>query len=296
MTGSDKIAVTPEMVHNPVAWATNQLERAQIESARFEAQLLLALALNVSRVSVIAQTYPCPSSEQWQAFANLVQERCRHTPLAYLRGSQEFYGLTFTVTPDVLIPRPETELLVEFALEMLQAIPDRQPPIITDVGAGSGCIGIAILANNPGARALSLDISAPALAIARNNAQQNGVSDRIRFVRSDLISGVGRGTIDILVSNPPYIPDGEIPILQPEVRDFEPRLALEGGPDGLAPHRRLAANARHVLRPHGWIATEVALGQAAAVAAIFHGAGLHRVTTRQDLMGIDRIVCASIAS
>jgi release factor glutamine methyltransferase len=273
--------------------AVQALEAAGIEDARFEAQLLLAQALGVSRTAVVAGLIPEPNAAQRQEFTRLVRERGRRVPLAYLRGEQEFYGLPFLVNPAVLIPRPETELLVDFALEALAACARsvEEPPVLADVGTGSGCIAVAVLANCPAARAVAVDVSAEALETASRNARRNGVAERLRFVRGGLLDGAAGMCMDVIVSNPPYIPTSEIPTLQSEVRDFEPRAALDGGADGLVFPRRLAAAARRVLRPDGRIAVEVAMGQAETAARIFHAAGLVNVERRRDLAGIERVVC-----
>ncbi|HZT40930.1 MAG TPA: peptide chain release factor N(5)-glutamine methyltransferase [Chthonomonadaceae bacterium] len=277
-----------------LAEAIATLAAAGIEDPRFEAQILLALALGVSRSQVVAGLAPPPTEAQRQAFLSLVQERARRVPLAYLRGSQEFYGLPFTVTPEVLIPRPETELLVDFALETLRAA-ETPSPVLADVGTGSGCIAIAVLAHCPPARALAVDISAAALAVAGTNAARNGVTERIRFARAGLLTGLATAHFDLVVSNPPYIPTSEIPKLQEEVRAFEPELALDGGADGLDFHRGLVTGAMRALRPGGWLAVEVAMGQAPVVAALFRQAGLTSIAIRQDLAGIERVVAAKLA-
>lgn len=265
------------------------LAEAGIEASRFEAQLLLALALGVSRTAILAETYPEPSEAQWAEFERLVTERAKRVPLAYLRGRQEFYGLSFVVGPAVLIPRPETELLVEFALERLKEHPAKQAAI-ADVGTGSGCIAIAVLAHLPTARAVAFDLSAEALTLARNNATINSVTDRVCFVRADTLSAARTTAYDLIVSNPPYIPTAEIPTLQTEVRAHEPHLALDGGEEGLTVHRHLAAGARRALRPGGWLAVEVAMGQAQAVASLYRDTGLKPITIRRDLAGIERLV------
>ncbi len=336
MAGADGAQTNTEttpLLSTPTAleWAMRLFDAAGIETPRFEAQLLLALALGVTRTVVVAGLHPRLSEKEFRAFERLVRERERHVPLAYLRGTQEFYGLTFTVTPATLIPRPETELLVEFALEKLSpphckgsalngsrlglatletqrhrekqergkreeeiTLSPHHPltpsPLLVDVGTGTGCIPIAVLANCPEARAIALDLSAEALAVARQNANANGVADRLCCVQGDMLTGVGRN-IDLLLSNPPYIPTEEVAGLQPEVRDFEPRLALDGGPDGMTFLRRLAGEARRVLKPNGWLAVEVAIGQAAAVTALFAAQGLTEIVIRRDLAGIERMVC-----
>ena len=279
-----------------LTWALARLNAAGIESPRFEAQLLLALTLGVSRTTILAGLRSDLSEREFQRFEGLVRERERRVPLAYLRGTQEFYGLTFAVTPATLIPRPETEMLVDFALEKLTLPPPLLEErglggevILVDVGTGTGCIPIAVLAHCPGAYAIAVDLSAEALKVARGNAEANGVADRLRFVRGNLLTGMGR-EIDLLLSNPPYIPTGEVDGLQPEVRDFEPHLALDGGADGLDLLRGLAREARRVLKPGGWLAVEIAMGQAPVVIKLFAANGLTDIAARRDLAGIERIV------
>lgn len=273
--------------------ALERLAQAGVESPRFEAQLLLAMALGVSRTTVITATYPEPTAEQEGRFARLVAQREQRVPLAYLRGTQEFYGLPFTVSPATLIPRPETELLVDFARERLAARlrshPESETVPFADIGTGSGCIAIAVLANVPQASAVGVDISPAALTVAAENARQNGVAERIQFIQASLLAAVGTH-LELIVANPPYIPAAQIPTLQPEVRDFEPHLALDGGQDGLDFYRVLARSAASHLRPGGWLAVEVGQGQAEAVAAEFQHGGWQNVGRRRDLAGIERIV------
>ena len=240
----------------------------------------------------------------------LVAARCRHTPFAYLRGFQEFYGLEFEVSPAVLIPRPETEMLVDFAREKLDPLSAshagdgarahvnsgaKMPihacgPLLADVGTGSGCIAIACLVHCPRASAAAVDLAPDALAHARRNAFRNGVSSRMRFIEGNLLAGAAADRFDVILSNPPYIPSAKCEELQPEVRDAEPRLALDGGPDGLAPYRMLSPQAARSLAPRGWLAVEVGIGQALDVTRIFARAGLQDIETRKDLAGIERVV------
>lgn len=266
--------------------AIARLKAAGVETPRLEAQLLLAQALGTTRTAVVAGIYREPDADQRAEFERLVQARERRTPLAYLRGTQEFYGLTFRVGPEALIPRPETEMLVEFALEKAGAA-----GALADVGTGSGCILTAVLAHAAGARGVGFDLSAAALALARRNLGQNGVAERARLVRSDLLTGAGTERFEVIVSNPPYIPSAEIAALAPEVRDSEPRLALDGGTDGLECYRRLAVQALRALQPGGWLAVEVGMGQAPEVAALWQAAGWQEVAARRDLAGIERVVC-----
>lgn len=301
-----------ETVDSAATWAKKILTKSNIPDARLESQLLLALALDVSRLSIIAGTCPPPDAVQQKRFIELVEARIRHIPFAYLRGTQEFYGLTFTVSHAVLIPRPETELLVDFALEKLSELKsakrsvgvenstdarhilnfadNEMMPLIADVGTGSGCIPIAVLANFPTVCAIASDISGDALAVARRNAAANEVVNRLRFVRTDLLSAVGETKFALIVSNPPYIPTAEIDTLQPEVRASEPRAALDGGSDGLDFYRRLIVQAVWTLLPGGWLAVEVGQGQAADVSALMECAGLSEIEIQNDLAGIARVV------
>ena len=279
-----------------VGSAATRLAECGVESPRLEAQLLLALALGITRTAVVAGLFDPPAQEQAQSFSRLVNSRCRHIPLAYLRGTQEFYGLEFAVGPVVLIPRPETEMLVDFAREILalemssKGSTSSACPVIADVGTGSGCIAIAALAYCPVARGIALDLSEGALEVARGNAARQGVIERLRFLRGSLLAGAGPARFDLILSNPPYIPSSQIAGLQPEVRDSEPRLALDGGPSGLDPYRELAPAARRSLKPGGTIAVEVGMGQAPEVAAIFGAARLTQIEIRRDLAGIERVV------
>lgn len=296
-----------------VVWAAQALEAAGIENARFEAQLLLAMTLGVSRSSIVAQTYPAPCEAQQTRFADLVRQRSERIPMAYLRGSQEFYGREFLVTPAVLVPRPETELLVEKILMLLnekvtqkeeliqkeesttedtskKGLQRQNPVLLADVGTGSGCIPVSILGEQTNLRALAFDLSEEALGVARQNAAGNGVGDRIRFVQGDLLTGARGGSFDIIVSNPPYIPSSEIASLQKEVSVYEPRLALDGGTDGLDIYRRLIVQAYQALKSPGWLALEVGCGQADDVAVLLRQAGYEAIQTSIDLAGIARVV------
>lgn len=269
-----------------LASATQKLEAAGVESARLEAQLLLAQALGVTRTTVLAGTFAEPTPQQRAEFDRLTRARAQRIPLAYLRGTQEFYALDFEVTPAVLIPRPETELLVEFARTQLSSARSAR---IADMGTGSGCIAVSVLKHCPAAHAIATDLSADALAIARRNAVRHDVADRVRFIRTDTLEGVS-GPLDLVLSNPPYIPTREILALQPEVRDREPRLALDGGADGLDTHRKLAQQAAALLRPGGGIAIETAMGQAAQVAELLERAGFSHIAIQTDFAGIERMV------
>lgn len=267
--------------------AISALEAAGVENARLEAQLLLGIAANASRAQIIAGTFPSLTPEQSQRFIQLVLERRNRVPLAYLRGSQEFYGLTFAVGEEVLIPRPETEALVDFARETLSDA--ETPPLIADIGTGSGCIVISALKHLPIATAVASDTSAQALSLARRNAQANGVSHRVEWVRTNLLNGV-LSKFDLIFSNPPYIPSEDITALQPEVKDNEPLAALDGGEDGFAVIRPLIESAFHSLKRGGFFALEVGKGQARETISLLERAGFQGADARNDLAGIERVV------
>jgi len=274
-----------------VALAERTLTAAEIESPpRFEAQLLVAQALCSDRSAVVARTAAGPDAHQKDELFRLLSNRVKRVPLAYLRGNQEFYGIRFAVNSATLIPRPETELLVDFAREVLGARPLGDNPIVIDVGCGSGCILIAVLAHCPLARAVAVDISSDALQVARSNAVRLGISDRIRFVQANLLDGVQDGP-QLIISNPPYIESGQIDKLQPEVAAYEPRLALDGGADGLLHIREIVKSAARLLASGGWLAVECGQGQAGRVFDLFTEAGLTALRVVSDLAGIQRIVC-----
>ncbi len=221
--------------------------------------------------------------------------RAAREPLQYLTGVQEFWSLAFEVTPAVLIPRPETEGLVEAFLRLNRA-PD---PIVMDIGTGSGCLAIVAAREIPGARVYATDVSSDALEVARRNAATHGVAGRIDFRRGDLFGpfrGAGLdGLVDFIVTNPPYVSDADLPGLMPEVRDHEPRAALLGGPDGLDAHRRLARESPEFLKPGAHLLAEIGLGQEPVARALYGGQSrLDLVSILPDLAGIPRvlIVCA----
>ena len=230
-------------------------------------------------------------------YRDLVARRAARHPLQYLTGIQEFWSLSFKVTPAVLIPRPETEGIIEAFLRLCDA-PD---PVVLDVGTGSGCLAVTVARELPGARVFAGDLSEAALAVARENAAAHGVAARIDFRRGDLFGpfrGSGHGTdlsgrVDFILTNPPYLGDDEFPGLMPEVRDHEPRGALSAGPDALAVHRRLARECAEFLKPGGHLIAEMGLGQEAALRALYGGQPRLEVTAvLPDLAGIPRVLVA----
>jgi len=220
-------------------------------------------------------------------YDELLQRRRVGEPIQYITGETEFYGLPFRVTPDVLIPRPETEHLVEQALALAARF---EHPRIVDVGTGSGAIAVALARHLSQAQIAAVDISAAALEIARENAERNAVSDRIRFLQGDLLGPVRDERFDIVVSNPPYVPVVDRESLSVEVREHEPALALFAGEDGLDAYRRLIPEAFEVVEPGGYLLLEIGFGQSAAVAALLTQAGFEGTEFIPDLQGIPRVV------
>ena len=270
--------------------ATTALEAAGLSSARVDAEWLLAGLLGVGRVAVrldLAETVPAPIAER---YAHAVSRRARREPLQRILGWEEFRGVRVRLTDAVLVPRPETETLVEWALALLPPPGGRQLLAI-DLGTGSGCIACALASERPDLDVIAVDVSPAAAAVARDNAQALGLAARVGVVAADLLDGLRDLSADLIVSNPPYLPSALVPELAPEVRIHEPRLALDGGADGLTLIRRIATTARRYLRPSGALAVETAGGdQTEAAAALLRAAGWDRVAVRADLVGIDRFV------
>jgi len=270
--------------------ATTALEAAGLSSARVDAEWLLAGLLGVGRVAVrldLAETVPAPIAER---YAHAVSRRARREPLQRILGWEEFRGVRVRLTDAVLVPRPETETLVEWALALLPPPGGRQLLAI-DLGTGSGCIACALASERPDLDVIAVDVSPAAAAVARDNAQALGLAARVGVVAADLLDGVRDLGADLIVSNPPYLPSALVPELAPEVRIHEPRLALDGGADGLTLIRRIATTARRYLRPSGALAIETAGGdQVEAAAALLRAAGWDRVTVRADFVGIERFV------
>ena len=267
----------------------DELGRARITEARFEAELLLLHALGCSRESLLTRLREPVPAEAAGHFFQLVERRRGRVPVQYIIGTQEFYGLSFRVTPAVLIPRPETEGIVEqAALELENA----RAPRIADIGCGCGCIAIALAQTLEGAELVAIDRSKAALAIARENALRHGVVARVEFVESDLLEPVADSDLDAVVSSPPYIPDDELAGLEPEVTEHEPRDALSGGADGLDVIRRLVPQAHQALKPGGLLVMEIGHGQSVAVETFLLEAAMKHERTVADLAGIPRIVVA----
>jgi release factor glutamine methyltransferase len=271
-----------------------QLQTAGIESAEQEAVWILEAALKRTHLQLrLDGDRPVPAVLYRRA-EGLLCRRAAREPLQYLLGSQEFSGRAFMVTPAVLIPRPETERLVEETVRRMAIV---AKPLIVDVGTGSGCIAVSLALSLPQAEIYGTDCSSAALQVARENLVRHGVADRVTLLEGDLLEPLEtcsvQGRLTAILSNPPYIPEDELDRLQPEVRLFEPRLALAGGPDGLAIHRRLISAAVRLLTPGGILAMEVGAGSAPACAELVQAHGGYRdIRTIQDQQGIERIVWA----
>jgi release factor glutamine methyltransferase len=266
------------------------LAAAGIENARAEAWLLLAAATGRERVALIAGALETLTAEEQARLAEVVRRRRAREPLAYILGEKEFWSLPFEVGPAVLIPRPESETVVEAVLGQL---PERDRPLrVLDLGVGSGCLLLALLSELPRATGLGVDDSAAALALARRNAERLGLAARADFRQGHWGAGV-RERFDVIVSNPPYVAERDWDALQPEIRAFEPKAALVAGPDGLAAYRALAPQcARLLLTQGGLCALEIGLAQSDAVAALLAAKGLVVTKRARDLAGIERCLVA----
>jgi release factor glutamine methyltransferase len=266
-----------------------QLGRARLASVsqhpRRDADLILAHVLGCDPTALLTHPERLLTAQQAEQFEALLKRRLASEPVQYLTGEQEFFGLVFEVSPDVLIPRPETEHLVEAVLERFDRDANTH---IVDVGTGSGAIAVTIAHARPMSRVTAVDLSLAALEVAGRNAERHGVIDRVILRPSDLLAGSGSAEFDVVVSNPPYIANGEK--LEPQVADYEPRSALYAGPTGLEIYRRLIPQANLALKPEGWLMMEIGHGQQPALEALLDG--WHEVSFVPDLQGIPRVVQA----
>lgn len=272
------------------AWsgAQKRLKAAGVDSPSIDARLLLEAAAGVSRMDVISDPYRQLTAEQVERFDSYLERRSRREPVSRILGRKGFWKLLLQVGPEVLTPRPETERVVDIALE---AFPEERASFaMLDLGVGSGAILLSVLAERPAAKGLGVDLSEAALAIARDNAANLGLAGRATFLRTDWTQGLPDEGFDLVTSNPPYIPTGDIDGLEPEVAVHEPRLALDGGPDGLFAYRALAPEILRVLKPSGRFAVEIGWDQGAAVKALFEQAGAQDLRVVRDLSDRDRVV------
>lgn len=275
--------------------AAIQLSGAGIINARRDAEALLSHLIKKNRAWLITHGDDALDDEWRGLFKDTIQRRAKREPLQYIIGSQEFWGLEFMVTPEVLIPRPETELIIEATLAIIH---DRNRPArIIDLCTGSGCIAVSLAKELPVARILAIDKSAKALAVAKENAAQHGVSDRIRFLEGDLFHPLEEldwyGLVDIIASNPPYVQSGDLDTLQPEVRDYEPEMALIAGPEGTELAAIIINTAPAYLKKTGALIMEMGLGQAEALRKMAGKTGAYTTPEiMKDLAGIERVIVA----
>lgn len=272
-------------IENALGEGARALSAAGIEAARAEARLLLAHVLGLPREALLRESKNPLERAAASRFERLIARRARREPVAYLTGTREFWSLGFEVTPATLIPRPETETLVEAALAEAKG---RDGALrVLDLGTGAGCLLLALLSELPAASGVGVDLSRQALEVAQRNANRLGLAGRARFVRGSWGEGL-EGRFDLVVCNPPYVAETDAASLQPDVARYEPALALFGGPDGLAAYRALAPDLARLLAPGGAAILELGAGAADAVARILTAAGLSEAGRRRDLAGIQR--------
>ncbi|HWB13428.1 MAG TPA: peptide chain release factor N(5)-glutamine methyltransferase [Pirellulales bacterium] len=273
-------------------WTTQYLKQHGADSPRLDAEVLLAESLGCPRIQLYARFEEMPGEDTRTAFRELVRRRAEGTPVAYLVGRREFYSLSFRVTPDVLIPRPETEFLVIRLLDL--AKPADAAWTVADVGTGSGVIGVCAAKYLPACRIVALDVSPKALDVAAANARDHGVDDRIEFVNSDLFAAVApERKFDFVVSNPPYVAENELAALSRDVRDYEPRGALVAGSRGTELIARLIGEAGDRLKPGGWLLVEISPQIETAVRELVAADGRFALEpTVKDLAGLARVVQA----
>lgn len=288
-------AVLQRTTSDAIQGAASRLAACGVESARLDAEVLMAVAAGLTRAEALSARAN-PSSETLKRFDAMVARRERREPVAYIVGRKEFYSLDFEVGPAVLIPRPETEMIVSAALETIGGIP---APRVVDIGTGSGAIAIAIAVNSPAAQVVATDISRDALAVAARNVAAHRVESRVTLRIADCfeVRGAGPplGRFDLIVSNPPYIDDAAVAGLMPDVRDYEPRVALStgAGADRFSFYRRVAAGAHDHLEERGEVIVEVGAARSRDVVAIFERAGLNVRSVIDDLAGHHRVLKAA---
>jgi release factor glutamine methyltransferase len=271
------------------AWQTakGRLEAVGLTGTVIDARLLVEAAADATRADIVSDPHRALTPEQEAVFEDYVARRARREPVSHILGRKGFWKIMLAVNPHVLTPRPDTEVIVDL---VLKSFPEQMAFQMLDLGVGSGAILLSILAERPAAKGLGIDVSEDALAVARENAANLGLAGQVALLRGDWTSGLGEASFDLVVSNPPYIASAVIEELEPEVRDHEPRLALDGGPDGLDAYRILAPEILRVLKPGGMFAVEIGYDQKAPVEALFKAAGASGVHTLLDLANHDRVV------
>lgn len=283
----------PLTIAEAIYQAAQKLSGAGIENARLDAEVLLSHILERDRAWLITHSNDSLGNERHKLFEEAIDRRSGREPLQYIIGKQEFWGLDFIVSPDVLIPRPETELLVEAAVKIVKGNSARAA--VVDLCTGSGCVAISLAREIEDARIFATDMSMQALVVARMNARTHGVSDHIRFMNGNLFQPLEeldlRDRVDVITANPPYIRSGDLPVLQAEVKDYEPEIALIAGPEGTEIQKRIIENASAFLKKQGALIMEMGLGQAETLTRMVKEAGAYNTTDiLKDLAGIDRVI------
>lgn len=277
------------------AWrgVRDQFRKAGIDTAELDARLFAEAAFEMDRLELVNREREAVPEQQMQALEAFAARRLAGEPVVRILGEKEFWGLSFKLNAATLVPRPETELLVERGLEVIGALEGAR---ILDLGTGTGCIPIALLTEYSDVTAVAIDLSAEALEMARFNAGRHGVGERFRTLKGSWFDPLEPGErFDLITSNPPYVETAVIAGLMPEVREHDPRLALDGGPDGLAAYRAIAAEAGLFLRPEGVLLLEIGFDQGNTVSDILVGAGFSQVEVVPDLSGLDRMVVAQLS-
>jgi release factor glutamine methyltransferase len=277
----------PETVTGLIRQGAKQLALRGIETSALDARLLMQAAADISHEDIVAESEVIVAPDVESRFWQLMERRAAFEPISRILGLREFYGREFSVTPAVLDPRGDTEILIDAALSLAK---NRSPFRIADLGTGSGAIAITLLAELQDASGIATDVSAAALAVAMQNAEALGVSSRVQFARTNWLEGLDE-KFDLIVSNPPYIRKGDIAGLAVDVRGFDPRIALDGGEDGLAAYRSIAAEAGEFLAPLGHVLLEIGAGQEADVKNLFEIQDFAHLSSHRDLGGHVRCIC-----
>jgi release factor glutamine methyltransferase len=285
-----------------IDWAATVLRSSGIDDAEIDAEVLLRFALECDRTRLYGRYREKLDTSQWERYQQLIERRAKREPVAYIVGAKEFMSLEFEVNRDVLIPRPETELLAEFAVRFLNENIRANlaaTPMVTDIGTGSGCLAVTIAKTLPQAVVYASDVSEAALTVAERNARRHGVAERVHFRRGDVFEAFENddlhGKVHLIVSNPPYVSRSELGELQPEIRGFEPEIAYLGGDDGLSFHRKLVNGGAPFLTDSGVLAFEIGFGQAEEVRKMVASDGRYDlVDTLIDYAGIERVIVARV--
>jgi release factor glutamine methyltransferase len=280
-----------------IAEGADRLLESRVDQERRTAGILLCHVLGIDRTYLLTRSEEQIDEARYREYLALVERRATGEPLQYITGHQEFYGLDFTVTPDVLIPRPETEFLVERVIKLVQES-GNETPLIVDLGTGSGCIAVNLALRLPGARVIATDSSNAALDVARANAERLGARDRIEFVQGDLLTPLDErhleSAVDVLASNPPYVSEDRPDLVQRVVSEWEPRAALFGGADGLDFYRRLLPDAPRYFKPGGYLVLEIGYGQLDAILGLIDRSALEFVDVTDDLQGLPRTLALRV--